>query len=300
MSEKISELSVDIIDAPFKPIRSEITTDSISDLAADIKKHGLIQPITLRPKGERYEVVAGHRRFRATKLAGLPTIRAVVMDITEEEADGIKVRENLYRVDINPIDEAKHIHYLIERYKYEPHQLSKLLGKGEQYLMARYDLLEYPDYLKTALENEQIGLGAAQWLQKITDDRVKRDYVRFAIMGGITSKKAQGWYTSWYAGNLPRDPSQFKEPEKTVLSEPAPLLEPCVLCRTNDDINKMQMYYGHTDCAAVAAAAAKTASAGQTEERGAPDQPEEHTNVHGVNKHLPSGAGGGGESGTEA
>src|SRR3990167_6011329 len=142
-NETIQQIGIMLIDPPQMPMRSEITPESVEDLGRDIKQHGLIQPITVRPNGNRFEIVAGHRRFRAAKWAGMAAIPCVVRDLTENEADDIKVRENLYREDINPLDEAKHIHYLIERYHYEPAELAERLGKSKEYLISRYEILQY-------------------------------------------------------------------------------------------------------------------------------------------------------------
>ena len=246
--EHIQNISLDIIDPPAMPMRSEITPESVEELARDIKAHGLIQPITVRPTGKRFEVVAGHRRFRAAKIAGLALIPCVVRDLTENEADDIKVRENLYREDVNPIDEAKHIHYLIARYEYEPEELAERLGKSKEYLISRYELLQYPDYLQDAIYHKQVGLTSAQWLVRITNENVRRDYTRFAISGGITAKRAEAWYRSFEAGNLPREPQNFSEPQNPTSAEDHGLYFPCVLCGGVSEIRDLEMYYGHLGC----------------------------------------------------
>lgn len=248
MSDNIQKLPIDLVDDPFTPMRSEISDESIAELAADIKRNGLVQPITVRQKEKRYEVIAGHRRYRAHKVAGLQTIDAVVREVDEREADNIRVRENLFREDINPVDEARYIHYLVERYRYTPDQLSLLLGKSEAYLKARWEILGFPDYLKDALSRGQIGLTAAQWLIKIENENVRREYVRFAILGGITAKRAEAWYRSWHAGNLPRDPEQYESPAENEADEPRLLKMPCILCKADEDINEMAMYYAHPKC----------------------------------------------------
>lgn len=240
-------------------MRSEISPESVEELGRDIKQHGLIQPIIVRPNGNRFEVVAGHRRFRASKWAGLVAIPCVVREITEGEADDIKVRENLYREDINPLDEAKHIHYLIERYHYEPADLAARLGKSKEYLISRYEILEYPDYLQDALYHKQIGLTAAQWLVRITDENVRREYVRFAISGGITAKRAQAWYQSWTAGSLPREAKDFVASETPTSAGDNGLYFPCVGCGSTAEIRDLEMHYIHPECVRALSDAQKAA-----------------------------------------
>ena len=223
--------------------------EKMEELARSIKLHGLIQPITLRKIGARYEVVAGHRRYKACSRAGVALVPSIVRELADAEADGMRMHENLYREDINPVDEARYIKIMIDKHKVEPEALAQMTGKSEAYLLARYDLLSYPDYLLKAVEAEQISLSASQWLNKISDDRVRSEYTRFGILGGITAKRAEAWYRSWTLGSLPREASAYVEPTPEEALEPKKLLMPCVLCRYEDDIENMGMYYAHRDCA---------------------------------------------------
>jgi len=229
-------------------MRTHIDEDKLNELADSIKRLGLIQPITLRKVGKRFEVVAGHRRFKATKIAGMPVIRSIVSKIDESTADDVKIHENLFREDVNPVDEARFICGLIDKYGYTPQELSKKVNKTVQYLRTRYELLEYPDYLIEAVEDGKVGLGAASWLAKITDERVLQDYTRFAILGGITAKRAEAWYQSWNAGQLPRQPEQYQEPEQDEETKYVPLQMPCVICGLEDDLENLKMTYVHEDC----------------------------------------------------
>jgi len=268
--ETLQNISLDLIDDPNAPMRSQMDEEKLNELSASIKKHGLIQPITVRsvhddkscPPGTpelhgmkhsalpcyRYEVVAGHRRFKASKRAGLAVISAIVRELTDADADGMRMHENLYREDINPVDEARYIQKMVDMHKVAPAELAKMTGKSVAYLQARYDLLEYPDYLLQAVEQENISLTAASWLVRITDDRVRKEYTRFGIIGGITAKRAEAWYQSWTVGSLPREASAFVEPVAEASLEPSKLYMPCAICRFDDDIEKMSMQYAHLEC----------------------------------------------------
>ena len=248
MTNDIQEVSLDLIYDPMTPMRKQADNEKLEELANSIKSVGLIQPVTLRKVGEKYEVVAGHRRVLASRIAGLVFIRAVVLELSDEQSDTYKVHENLYREDVNPVDEARFIHHLIERYGYNPEQLSNMLGKSKAYLIARHDLLSFPDYLIEALEKKQVKLTAAQWLARITNDRLRQDYTRFAIVGGITAKRAEAWFKSWDAGQLPDAPEDAKIEETERGAEQVPLLMPCVICRLEDKLENMGMYYAHVDC----------------------------------------------------
>lgn len=251
--ETLEIVSLDLIDDPSAPMRSQMDEVKLDELAVSIKQHGLIQPITLRKVGNRYELVAGHRRYKASKRAGLVTVPAIIRVLDDRSTDTLRMHENLFREDVNPVDEARYIRLMIDKHQVEPAELSKMTGKSEQYLYARYDLLNFPDYLIDAVEKEQIALSAAQWLVKIDDDRVRSEYTRFAILGGITAKRAEAWYRSWLAGSLPRDPNTYVAPPSLGSTEVPALKMPCILCRYDDNIENMGMHYAHPDCVSAAA-----------------------------------------------
>ena len=257
LDEKLEKIPLDLIDDPAAPMRSQMDDEKLEELARSIKLHGLIQPITLRKVGDRYEVVAGHRRFKASKRAGLALAPAIVRELSDVSADGMRMHENLYREDINPVDEARYILKMVDVHKMEPSALAGMTGKSEAYLQARYDLLDYPADLVAAVEQEKVSLTAAGWLVRISDERVRSEYTRFAILGGITAKRAEAWFRSWEAGNLPRDASQYIAPALGTSAEPIPLVMPCVICRNDDDIQNMGMHYAHRDCVGVLANDAK-------------------------------------------
>lgn len=248
MDEKIERVPTDLIDDPHAPMRSQMDEEMLEELVRSIKTQGLIQPITLRKIGERYEVVAGHRRFKACRRAELPFINAIVRVLDDAGADEMRMHENLYREDVNPVDEARYIKKMIDTHEVEPARLCEMTGKSEAYLRARYDLLSYPDELVQAVEQGKVSLTAAQWLAKIDDDRVRSEYTRFAILGGITAKRAEAWYRSWTLGSLPREASAYQPVAGEASAEPKKLEMPCAICRHLDDIENMGMHYAHRDC----------------------------------------------------
>lgn len=248
-NEQIERISLDLIDDPMLAMRSQMDEEKLYELATSIAEHGLIQPVTLRKNGDRYEVVAGHRRVRASRIAQMAFINAIVKPLTDTETDTIRVHENLYREDVNPVDEARHIRKMVDVHKVAPEQLARMTGKSEAYLQARYALLDYPDYLVQAVELGHVSLTAAQWLFRIENDTIRKEYTRFAMLGGITAKRAEAWFRSWQLGSLPREATAFIEPLPEVSAEPRKLLMPCVLCRHDDDIENQIMVYAHKDCA---------------------------------------------------
>lgn len=248
MAKKIESIAIALIDDPHTPMRSVMDEEKLQELVASIKRHGLMQPITVRKIKERYEVIAGHRRLTALKRMSASFVDCIVDKVTGAEADERRMAENLYREDINPVDEARYIKKMIEEHDADPAKLSEMTGKSEAYLLARYDILSYPDYLVEAIEKEQIGLTAGAWLAKIEDDNVRREYTRFGILGGLTLTRARAWFESWKAGQVPMRDGQIVVPDRTEIGEPIPIYDVCIICRNRSDIAHMATHYIHSEC----------------------------------------------------
>ncbi len=246
--EYMADIAIAEIDEPVNAMRSEMDVEKIEELARSIEEQGLIQPITLRVVGKRYEIIAGHRRFTAVKMLGKKTIGAIVRVVGEADADAQRMHENLYRDDVNPVDEAAYIRLMIDKHSMTPETLAKATSKSEAYLMARYNIFDMPQYLIDALRKEEIKLTAAQYIAKIKDENIRAEYTRFAIRGGITANTARAWYESWQLGNLPREAAQYIAPEVDRSGVSNVITMKCTLCAHADDINRMTMVYAHFDC----------------------------------------------------
>ncbi|MEC8831894.1 MAG: ParB/RepB/Spo0J family partition protein, partial [Bacteroidota bacterium] len=111
---------------------------SLEHLAQSITEHGVLQPITVRKSDDGYIIVMGERRYRASKLAGLTTIPAMVRDYVDTEVLEVQIIENLQRKDVEPTEEAEAIQFLLDRY--EPNEIAKRLGRSENYIRQRIKL----------------------------------------------------------------------------------------------------------------------------------------------------------------
>lgn len=248
MSQQIQEISIDLIDAPQLAMRSDINDEGIDELADSIKKHGLLQPITVRPADGRFEVIAGHRRFVACRRIGKAKISAIVRETDDREATILTVHENLLRRDVNPVDEAVFLAKVMITHHFGIKEIASLINRSETYIRERVEILDYPDYLIEAIGEKKIGLGAAHCLNKITDDRKRADYVRFAILGGITYTRAFAWLRSWEAGHLPPDPTQYTVPPGQEGAGQTKYESDCVICGQKDELQNLMLYYAHEAC----------------------------------------------------
>jgi ParB family chromosome partitioning protein len=151
----------DIVPNPFQP-RHIFNDDTLNELAQSIKDHGVAQPVLLRKKGDRYELIAGERRWRASKLAGLHTIPSIIKDMSDEESLEIAIIENIQREDLNIIDEAESYQLLMTKFNLTQDEVAKKVGKARSSVANTLRLLDLPAEIKLSLRNGEITAGHAR------------------------------------------------------------------------------------------------------------------------------------------
>lgn len=164
-NEKLSMLPVELIQrGKFQP-RNDINPDTLEDLANSIRAQGVIQPIVVRHLlGGRYEIVAGERRWRASQLAGLTEIPAIIRDIPDEAAVAIALIENIQRESLNPIEEAAALQRLLNEFGMTHQEVADAVGKSRTSVTNLLRLLALAGHVKKLLENGDIEMGHARAL----------------------------------------------------------------------------------------------------------------------------------------
>jgi len=185
--------------------RKYFEPQSIKELADDIKKIGVTQPITVRPKGDKFEIVAGERRYRASIEAGKDTIPAIIRDLTDDEAIDIGFSENIHRKDVLAMEEARMIKYYIEVRKESFKSLSIRLSKSEVYVRTRYTLNNLIDPIQELLDKDVIQVGIAVLLasyeaeiqENVYDEHLNKEYNSWLDFSySKFSKRLEQEYTS--------------------------------------------------------------------------------------------------------
>ena len=163
--DKIVEISIDLIDPnPFQP-RKAFDDEGLSELADSIKQQGLIQPIALRKVGDRYQIISGERRTRATRIAGLSTIKAQVFEDLDDKAMAEwALIENIQRVDLNPVEIARSYQQLIDKHGYKHEDLAKIVSKSRSAITNSLRLLKLPEQVLLWIEEGKLNSGAARAL----------------------------------------------------------------------------------------------------------------------------------------
>lgn len=155
---------------PYQP-RKKFDEESIGELAQSIKEHGIIQPIVVRKKGTKFEIVVGERRFRAAKIAGLKEIPAIVKDMTNEQMMEVAILENLQREDLTPIEEAEAYQSLIDQLKFTQEDLANRLGKSRPHITNTLRLLQLPEKVRNLVNEGQLSMGHGRALLGLKNKR---------------------------------------------------------------------------------------------------------------------------------
>ena len=169
-NEGVTKLKISLIDPKRDQPRKYFDKEALEELSESIQENGLLQPILVREYGEgRYQIIAGERRFRASKLAGLSEIPALILDKDDKNAAQIALIENIQREDLNPIEEALAYKSLAEEYDMTQEELSKKVGKSRSAIANSVRLLDLPEEILTLVAVGELSAGHARTLLGVND-----------------------------------------------------------------------------------------------------------------------------------
>ena len=175
MDKEIIEVSLDdIIPNRFQP-RLAFDEQALNELAKSIRQHGIIQPLVLRKIGDKYEIIAGERRYKASYIAGLSKVPAVIINLDDNESAEVAIVENIQRKNLSPIEEAKSYKKLLDRGYLTQDQLATRMGKTQATISNKLRLLNLAEEVQDALLNNRISERHARSLLKIDDKKQQVD-----------------------------------------------------------------------------------------------------------------------------
>lgn len=180
------EIDINLIDRNIFQPRKTFNEEQLSELAQSIKNCGLIQPIIAVKKGDRYMIVSGERRWRASKLAGLKTVPVIVRDYSEPQIAEVALIENLQREDLNPIESANAIKELIEKYNLTQEQISEKIGKSRSAVANTLRLLTLAPEVVKLIQEGKLSAGHGKILVAITDKDMQVQIARMTADGKIS------------------------------------------------------------------------------------------------------------------
>lgn len=201
-SGQIKEIMLeDIYPNPEQP-RHDFDEEKLKELADSISEHGLLQPILVKPEGSKYHIIAGERRYRASRLAGLDRISCIVRDCTEQEMTEKALIENIQRDDLSPVEEGLAYARLMNEYGLTQEQVAKKVGKGRPTVANLLRIIQLPSEVLELLKQEHISLGHAKVLvaldkaedqitlaHRIWEERLSVRELEVIVQNGISKKE---------------------------------------------------------------------------------------------------------------
>ena len=180
----------DIIPNRFQP-RQVFDEKALKELAVSIKEHGVIQPIIVRNIGNKYEIIAGERRYKASAMAGLTTIPAIIRNLDDKESSKVALLENLQRKNLNPIEEAKTYQKILELDQMTQEELAKTMGKSQSAVANKLRLLALTDEVQDALLKDQISERHARALLNAKDAETQKKLLKEVIDNKLTVRELE-------------------------------------------------------------------------------------------------------------
>lgn len=208
---EFKELPLGLIDDPELPSRTSMDDDAMDELVASIRSIGLQLPLIVHRAGERFNVIAGHRRLLACKRAGLAVAPCIIYPTKDAAHIAIQYAENRFREELNPADEAQLFAELLERdCGGDVDVLCERIGEKRSYVEGRLILMRDPEIVEALRSGRLPKVGVAHQLLKVTDPVMRRYYLDAAIRGGATVAVVSGWVMDWQAN------------QRALSGEPAP------------------------------------------------------------------------------
>lgn len=219
---EVRQLSVaEIVAGPVQPRRG-FDEERLAELAESIRQHGVVQPLLVRPRGDRYELVAGERRWRAAQLAGLTEVPAMVKPLDDGEALKIALVENLQREDLNPLEEAEAFGRLMDEFRMTQEEVSEAVGKSRPVVANTLRLLQLSAPVKEMVVRGELSAGHGRTLLGMSEPRAQFALATQAVQQGLTVRQLEKLVERWRAGARGRSAtkrSPASNPDVAALEE---------------------------------------------------------------------------------
>lgn len=237
---ELREIDLDLIDEPTNAHRLGMSSSGLDELADSIKAMGLLNPIIVRPvDGERFEIIAGHRRYIAHRMLRRPTILCVVRTADDNATEDARFAENLQREQLSPMEEAVSIIRYMEQSGKDTKAVAKALNRTEWWVSHRVALHSMPDELKDLVHQETLAAGAALELAKVTDDAHRRYLTEFTVRSGANVGVVREWVNQWEISKLADPDADAPKPDLPPVGQEVIVTIPCYLCGEAHDHRAM-------------------------------------------------------------
>lgn len=217
MIGELIEIPIGEITFPEAELRKQVVFEGLESLANSIRTVGLLNPAVVRRVGERWELVAGWRRLKACEMIGMASIPCRVAPPTEELADLARIHENIFREDVNPVDEGEFYRTLLKKYQWNISTLALNVKRSPAYVSNRINIIDADEEVKEAMRDGKIGISIAMELTRIDDPGNRKRLLWYAINSGATLDTVRRWRVDYETSRMREH--ALGEAGKTVLPE---------------------------------------------------------------------------------
>lgn len=189
--EGIAEIDIDLIDPNPEQPRSRFPEENLLELAQSIKNNGIIQPVLVRTKDNRYEIIAGERRWRAAQRAGLQKIPVVLRDVSDDKLLELALIENIQRQELNAVEEAKAYRKLVDNIGLTQEMVAERVGKNRTVITTFLRLLKLPKDIQKLIEEEKISAGHGRALLMTDDTEAQKRIAKMIVEMSLSVREAE-------------------------------------------------------------------------------------------------------------
>jgi len=217
--KELQHLPLDVIQRGKYQPRRDMDPQALEELAHSIKRQGVMQPIVVRPiGGERFEIIAGERRWRASQQAGMETIPAMVRDVPDEAAIAMALIENIQREDLNPVEEANALARLQQEFNLTQQEVADVVGKSRATVTNLMRLIALPEVIKTMLAHGDLEMGHARALLGLPEEQ-QVEGARHVVARGLTVRQTEALVRQWLSGKPQSVEAAQADPDITRLEQ---------------------------------------------------------------------------------
>jgi ParB family transcriptional regulator, chromosome partitioning protein len=191
LDHDLMDLDIDRIDPAVDQPRSIFKQDKLEELAQSIRHNGIIQPLVVRRNGERFQLIAGERRWRAAQKAGLHKVPCIVKEVSDENVLELSLIENIQREELNPIEEANAYRKLLEKQNLTQEEIAKRVGKDRTSITNSLRLLKLPLEIQKMVEDEELSMGHARAILAVESAEQQIGYAKEIIDNGLSVRDTE-------------------------------------------------------------------------------------------------------------
>lgn len=238
---KLKQIPLDLIDEPEYDVRTQIVLEELEELASSIKAVGVLKPLRVFERDARYEIEDGHRRYLSAKMVDVQVLPCIVIKSGDAEREYKKLHANLHSSMLTPMEQARTLHHLREKYGYSIEDLCQVMGKSQGRISQILALINYAPDIKELMEDRKISEHIGRALNKIKNTDKRKYYSQYAIDGGATINTVRGWVAREAAEATMPKPPPFDWERPPPPPEPTLIKGRCSCCRADFQLDTLMV-----------------------------------------------------------